>query len=74
MLVVKLCRIVDVGLGFINNDIPPELKERIITTSQMVTEELNFMLDWISNPVYSPDHPYGNKIMKEANKDFDQNK
>lgn len=77
MLVDKLCTIVDVGLGYINtqdDDLPLELKERMTVTSKSITEELNFMLDWISNPVYSPDHPYGNNIMKEANKEFDHKK
>jgi hypothetical protein len=74
MLVDKLCTIVDVGLGYINtqdDDLPLELKERMTTTSQSITEELNFMLDWIAHPVYSPDHPYGNNIMKEANINFE---
>lgn len=77
MLVDKLCTVVDVGLGYLNtqhNDIPPELKEKMTAASQMITEELNFMLDWITNPVYSPDHPYGNKVMKDANNEFDLKK
>lgn len=77
LLVDKLCMIVDLGLAYINtqdDDLPLELIERITATSEMVTQELNFMLDWISHPVYSPDHPYGNNIMKEANKEFDLKK
>ena len=25
---------------------------------------------WIKQPFYSPDHPFGNKMMQEANKDL----
>jgi len=74
MLVDKLCTIVDVILGYINiqnDDLPEDLKERLKNASQMVTDELNFILDWVSNPVYSFDHPYGNKIMKDFKNNFD---
>ena len=67
MLVDKLCTIVDIGLGYMNtqqdNNLPDELRERITVTSQSITEELNFMLDWIS-------HPIGSNIMKNDNKNL----
>lgn len=28
--------------------------------------------DWISQPTYSPDHPFGDKMMKEAKESFEK--
>lgn len=35
-----------------------------------VQKQFTDMLRWIANPVYGPDHPLGNGIMKNAGTDF----
>jgi hypothetical protein len=41
---------------------------------KVIDNELSKYLDsfglWIKQPIYSPDHPFGNKIMNDANVDF----
>lgn len=76
LLFDKLCLVLDIlCAGLLSNeetkDYPKELNEKILKTSNMVTEELTFVLDWISNPTYSPDHPFGNNIMESSKKHFD---
>lgn len=77
MLFDKLCLILDLFTAFTSTaviedyDYPEEFRMKIEETSQLLHNELNFVLDWIQNPSYSPDHPYGNSIMKEAKKSFE---
>ena len=75
LLVDKLSTIVDIAMGVLlsqNADLSDDLKVRIKSTSQMVSGELDFLMDWISSPVYSPDHPFGNTMMKGSEKNFSE--
>ena len=54
------------------NRYDPLLQQHI---DEIVTNMRKDFLDlnkWIKSPQYSPDHPYGNKLMKEAQLDFVQ--
>ena len=79
MLFDKLCMITDILTCVLTNsymmdDVSDELKERVKLTAEKLSAELSFLQDWILTPVYSPDHPYGNNIMKESARDFSQAK
>ena len=41
--------------------------QKLCTT---INGEVESLIDWIQQPIYSPDHPIGNSMMKEAEKDF----
>lgn len=76
LLVDKLCTIVDLGLVAMtlnHENLPDELKERMRDSADSIKKELDFLLDWISNPQYSPDHAYGNAVMKGASNNFNIN-
>jgi hypothetical protein len=79
LLFDKLCLIADMMSSYISssavdsdgNEIyPPELKNRIANCSKLLNTELDFILDWITSPTYSPDHPYGKHVMNSANDSF----
>ncbi len=76
LLLDKLAVLLDIIIvSFINynNDLPDILKLRMRETSEEFQKELDFLLEWISSPVYSPDHHYGNHVLKTAEKDFTSN-
>ena len=76
LLVDKLCTSIDIGMAMLicnNYDFPEDLKTRMSATSSMINDEINFLLDWVCTPIYSPDHPIGNNIMKNAEKSFHNN-
>lgn len=75
MFVDKLLMFLDIGIGLgkatlDDDDYPDELKERFEKLSEMLTNDLNSLMKWIQNPVYSPDHPYGNSMMKSSENNF----
>ena len=75
LFVDKLCLSIDAGLALLTTkmdelDIEPELKIKVEDSSAKLQEELNSLMSWITQPVYSPDHPYGGQIMKAASCDF----
>ena len=75
LLLDKLVTIVDIGIatftGF-NSDLPEPITNKVKDASQILTEELNFLMDWVTSPIYSPDHPYGNKLMKKTEEKFNE--
>lgn len=76
LLVDKLCTIIDVGLVALAmeyDDLPDELREKMKASADSLKNELNFLLDWIASPQYSPDHVYGNALMKGAQNNFTSN-
>ena len=69
LLVDKLCTIVDVGIAALMidyPDIPNNLKDRMKNSANLINDELNFLLDWISSPQYDPDHIYGKAFVEGA--------
>ena len=75
LLVDKLCMSVDVGTAILMTlvneyDIEEELKIKIEDKSQELQSHLNDLMQWTTHPCYGPDHPYGQKIMAEAKKDY----
>lgn len=74
LLMDKLCNFIDIGLSFLITDnptLPEDTKEKMKKTAEEIENELNFVLDWIKSPMYSPDHCYGKFVMKESEKDFE---
>ena len=69
----KLLLMLDISMGILqefSNEYPEELRGKIETLSISIQKDLSDLMNWVSNPVYSPDHPYGQGIMKSAKKDF----
>lgn len=75
LLVDKLSLLVDIGVATVintNTDLPEETVARIRHSTNLLNDELQFLSDWISTPVYSPDHPYGNKSCKPVKNNFNE--
>jgi len=75
LLFDKLCLVTDMLCAYIENgdstkDYPAELVTRGKNVSKVLTSELDFILDWISSPSYSPDHPFGNNVMTAAKNNY----
>ena len=81
-LKIKLSKSIK-GLNYNNN--PPEERKKAIEDLisrkdklehdgdkliEIVDKILDGLSEWIQNPIYSPDHPLGNNIMKDAKSDF----
>lgn len=70
----KILTVHDALIGMLNSstiEMSDNSRIRIKNLCNILNEEVESLLDWIQQPTYSPDHPVGNTIMKEANKDFD---
>lgn len=52
----------------IDNDESSQLKYN--KAKHLINEEFIFLLEWVRSPLYSPDHPYGNRMMTNAEQDF----
>ncbi len=80
LLLDKLCFVIDVGLAALNTyamdekDMTPELQVELDNASKDLQIELGKLADWIQSPVYGPDHPYGNQLMKESGRNFEESK
>jgi hypothetical protein len=69
----KLLTIKDIFAGALeNNDkkFPEDIRTRTQNLMKLMDTEIESLIDWVQQPTYSPDHPVGNAMMKEANKDF----
>lgn len=78
LLVDKLCLGLDAGLAVMKtmmdqHEIEPELKIKIEDASSKLQSQLTGLMNWVINPVYGPDHPYGNSMMNSAATDFKTN-
>ena len=78
LLVDKLCLGLDTGLAMMNMMMEqvgadPELQIKIEAASAKLQTQLTGLMDWVINPVYGPDHPFGNNIMNNAATDFNTN-
>jgi hypothetical protein len=73
MFVDKLSLSLD-GIMAILNQIPglsEENVQRITILGKIVDKELDNLFNWIQNPTYNPDHPYGASIMNQAREHFE---
>ena len=75
LFVDKLSLVLDIGTGvmkgYIDDDkYPIELRDRIGNLSVTVQKDLEDLMKWIRHPIYSPNHPYGNKIMDRSKDNF----
>lgn len=73
----KLLTIADISAGVTNTtavNVSEELKTKIATVMTIFNRHVDSLLEWIQSPVYSPDHPVGNMMMKGCEKDFDDRK
>ena len=76
LLVDKLLLFVDIGLGagkeYIQKEIGDECAEEFENVSLILQNDLKLLMDWIQTPSYSPDHPFGNNMMKQSNDNYSQ--
>jgi len=75
MFLDKLLMIIDMGLGMVTvftdkEEYPLEFRDRVKNLSGVVQKDLEELMEWIQHPHYSPDHPYGKSLMKNAKHDF----
>lgn len=70
----KLLCIIDFSSGALNTvidlEIPDDLRNRIDKLKQVFNDQIKLVIDLIQQPHYSPDHPFGNKLMKEQQQMF----
>ena len=69
----KLCLSLDVAMAMLSmqlKDTNPELKDRGVKIADQIKKEIESLIEWIQNPVYGPDHPFGHKLMVEDKKHF----
>ena len=48
-----------------------KVADKVTETINTVRAEFEFMSSWITQPIYSPDHPYGKTLMKSAQQHFE---
>ena len=73
LLVDKFILMIDIFTGMtevFTKQYSLELREKLQGVTKEVHEELKELSKWIQMPTYSPDHPFGNTLMKEAEKNF----
>ena len=74
LLVDKLSLSLDIFISvlqFQSTDWDDKTKKRSETLIKDLQKELNGLLEYMQEPHYSPDHSYGQKMMKEAETDFE---
>lgn len=79
LFVDKLLTILDVGMGMFkgltdDEKYPLELRTKINNLALTLQQDLADLMDWIQQPIYGPDHPYGNRMMRSSMNDFTMNK
>jgi hypothetical protein len=57
-----------------NWNLPESLKIKMRCALENTRAELNSLSEWVISPIFSPSHPFGEKIMMTASRDFDANK
>jgi hypothetical protein len=73
LLVDKLCMFMDTAMCLMEshmNDAPDDFKARLHRVSDKINDDLTSLMSWIRQPIYSPDHPYGRNVMKDAASSF----
>jgi len=73
MFLDKICLSIDILLGLLNSiEVSPDVKSEMESSSKELQNEICSLLDWIQQPIYSPDHLYGSVLAKEAECNFQQ--
>ena len=71
----KFLWMTDMLSGFIQaqiKDYPQHLSEPSLKVMAQTRQLLVELQDWVMHPVYSPEHPYGKKVMENAGQEFKQ--
>ena len=76
MFVDKLLMIMDGTMPFLNSlryryDLPTDIVSSMEKVHKQIREEVNRLMQWVQNPHYGPDHPYGKHLMQRAKSDFE---
>lgn len=79
LLVDKLCLSIDVIMSILesgHSKIPDDpkykdLKSRMDKVGLNINKDLNDLMSWIQQPVYSPDHPLGSDLMEKSKAHFE---
>ncbi len=74
LFVEKISMLIDFCYSMLelrDKHLSPGLLVDIEKTIKNVDDDLNSLIEWIQQPIYSPNHPIGNKIMKEAEKRYE---
>ena len=69
LLVNQLSLTLDVAtaaLKCVIDDMPDDLSFEIESVTKTVNEELINLMEWCRSPTYSPDHPFGNKLVNSS--------
>lgn len=45
-------------------------QREINNLNKMINEGITALMNWIQNPIYGPNHPYGEQMMKNAQEDY----
>lgn len=77
LLVDKLCVVLDISGGVLRGfmeeyGVDPEIQAKIEETHENLQQELDGLMKWVVNPnAYSPDHVFGNAVMRGAQNDME---
>jgi len=70
----KLLCTIDILSGALNTvidmELSADLKNRVDKLKQLFNDQIKLVINLIQQPHYSPDHPFGNKFMKEQQQMF----
>ena len=72
----NICLGLDIALASFESNSDDISEENLIRTRKNIdnfSEELDKLFQWIQSPQYGPDHPYGNTLMQENKKNFNEN-
>jgi len=73
----KLLTIIDIVKGVClvcNEDVTDDLRNRFYKVMLVLDNNVKMLIDMVQHPCYSPDHPYGKKLMEYVEDDFNDNK
>jgi hypothetical protein len=75
LLVDKMCVVLDIAIGALyaqmeELEVSENIRTQIEDTSQNMHKQLNELMSWILSPSYSPDHAFGNAVMRGAQNDM----
>jgi len=73
LFVDKLCLLLDMSMALLQvrmKEYTPEIRNKAETTLANLQKQLQELFEWLQNPVYSPDHAFGNMVMKNAEEEM----
>ena len=76
MLTESIMILVDTLSGFARAagehfKVDSSIKDRLFQQCDNLQTDIEALNEWIMNPTYGPDHPYGRKMMRDAEEDFE---